>query len=245
MALVTARDIITKSLKLLGIGAEGETPTAGMANDALDSLNLLLSLWGARNLMTLAEIQETLVLTALQASYTIGVTSLVLPTDLDTPKPYRIINAFIRDTAGYDTRVDIISRNEYNALPIKTTGGRPDRLTQNPGATQQTNQVMTIDLYPVPDATTGYTLFLLSEKPLINIATLDDTIVMQDIYKAAMVSNLAMTIAPEYGRELHPMTIKMANDSLSAIETINSAQNRQIVDFDLPKPVSSNWMNGS
>jgi hypothetical protein len=245
MAIITARDMITKSLKLLGIGAEGETLTAAMLNDGLDSLNLMLSLWGARNLMTLAEIQENFNLTALQSTYTIGVTSIALPTDLNTTKPYRICSAFIRDSSAIDSPISLISREEYNAVPIKTTPGRPDRLAQYPGATQQTNQVMTLYLYPTPDASTIYTLYLYSEKPLTWIATLDDLInVMENVYIAAFIPNLALALAPEYGVTPLATVINMANDTMSAIENINSAQKRTIVDLDLPKPETGNIMTG-
>jgi len=245
MALATARDMIIKSLKLIGVGAEGEVPSFEMINDALDSLNLMLSLWGARGLMTLAEIQENFPLVASQASYTMGVTSLALVTDFNTIKPSRIISAFIRDASGNDTPLNLITHGQYNDIAIKTTEGQPDSMSQNPGATQQTNRVTTLSFYPVPDTVGTYTVYLFSEKPFTLITTLDDIITMDDIYKAAIIPNLALLIAPEYGRSTPDEIIKFANETLSAIETINSAQKKELVDLGFPIPESSNILTGS
>jgi len=245
MSLISARDLIKKSLKLTGVAAEGETPTAEMMNDGLDSLNLLLNLWGSQNLMTLSAIQESFALTALQASYTMGITSVALVTDFNTTKPHRIISAFVRDALGNDTDIAMIPMDQYNGFSLKTTGGRPDRLAQDPGATQQTNQVMTIYLYPVPDASTTYTLYLFSEKPLTHITALDDVIDMVDPYITAIAYNLPEFIAPEYGRILHPKVEKIADESKKTIETINAKQKRKLADLNLPVPEASDWTRGS
>lgn len=243
MSLTTARDIIKESLEMIGIGAEGETLSAETQNSGLNSLNLMLSMWGGRNLLTTAEIRESFTLTASQASYLMGVNSVALPTDFNTTKPSRIISAFLRDTSGNDYPIKLISREEYNDIAVKAIDGIPEVLAQDPGATQQANQVMTVYLYPAPYVST-YTLFLFSEKPLTWISALEDTITMEYAYIAAIVSNLARILSQKYGRVLHPETIKMANDSLSVIETINSSQKRPVADVGLPIPESSNIMTG-
>jgi len=244
MGLTTARDLIIKALKEIQVGAEGETLSAETMNDGLDSLNLMLGVWGGRGLATMAEIQETLLLTAAKVSYMIGVTSLALPTDINSAKPHRIVSAFVRDASNMDTPITLISREEYNALLDKTTAGLPELLFQDPGATQQTNHVMTFFLYPVPDATTTYTIHLSSEKPLTRIAALDSHITMPDHYISGIVPNLAIQIAPQYGKTLHPGTIKAANDSMSVIETINTTQKRTIIELGLPLSDTTSILTG-
>ena len=245
MGFTTIRDIITKSLKEIGIGAEGETLSAEMLNDGLNSLNLLLSLWGARSLMTTAEIAEIFPLTALQESYLMGVNSIALPTDFNTTKPSRIISAFVRNTGNnFDYPLKLISRDEYNNISLKNIYAIPELLVQDPGATQQTNQVITLYLYPGPDASATYNIHLFSEKPLTWVSSLNDSINVENIYISAMVYNLALEIAPEYGITLHKMTIKKASDNLNAIEIINSAQKRPVVNLDLPKPEKADWTKG-
>jgi len=242
MALSTARDMVKKSLKLIGVGAEGETPSAEMMNDGLDSLNLMLSLWGARNLMTLAEIQENFPLVAAQASYTMGVSSVALPTDFDTIKPHKINSAFVRDSTGNDYSVQIITTGQYNDLTVKTTPGRPDRLYQDPGETQQTAQRTTLIFYPVPDVI--YTIYMFSEKPLTLIADLDTNITMEDVYKAAIIFNLSPLLATEYGLSTPGEVLRFADQTMSAIEKINASQTKEIADLWLPVPERSNIMTG-
>ena len=43
--MTTARTLITRSLRTLGVLHSGETPSAEEANDALDSLNEMLGAW--------------------------------------------------------------------------------------------------------------------------------------------------------------------------------------------------------
>lgn len=244
MALTNVRDIITKSFKLLGIGAEGETLTSEMMNDGIDSLNMLIGLWGSRNLMTTAEIGENFALTAAQASYLMGVSSVALPTDFDTVKPNKIISAFVRDSSGNDYPLKIITRQEYNDFEIKTTTGIPRYLFQDPGAVQQVNHVMTLYLYPAPESTTTYTLYLFSEKPMTKVSTLDDEITMPEVYITALVFNLPFFITPEYERPIPAEVVSIANQSLKAIETLNASQKKERVRIDPLNIITGDILNG-
>jgi hypothetical protein len=244
MSLNTVRKIIAKSYKLLGVGGEGETLSSETMNDGLDSLNMLLALWGGRRLMTMAEIKESFNLTAAQVSYTMGVSSLALVTDFDTVKPNRIISAFIRDLSGNDRDVKIITKNEYNSHCLKTTPGVPECLYQDPGSSQQANQVMTLYIYPAPESSTTYTLFMFSEKPLTSLDSLSDDITFNDIYKTAIIPNLAMLLAPEVDRPVSAEVIKWAKDSMDVIETINSVQKKEIIPINPLATGSGNILNG-
>ncbi len=243
MALTTARDLIKESLELIGVVAAGEEPSANDMTSGLNSLNLLLSMWGGRNLMTTSEIRESFSLVASQVSYLMGVDSIALPVDFNTPKPSKIVRAFIRDTNDVDYPVTLISRDQYDAIPDKDSTGVPNQLAQDPGATQQTNQVMTVYLYPAPtDAT--YTIFLFSEKPLTWVSALDDTITMEDVYLAAIPPNLATILAQKFGKALHPETKQLAKDTLSVVETINASQKRPVCDLFLPTSSKGNIYRG-
>jgi len=242
MPLLTARDLITKALKELGIGAEGETPSAETMNDGLDSLNLMLAEWGADGLMTMSEILETFALTTAKASYLMGVTSLALPTDFNTVKPHRIIDAYLHDAAGDDTQISVIPYDQYAAIALKTTTGIPDRLAQYPGAAQQANHVMTVYLYPVPDVLT-YSLILISEKPLTQITALGSTLTFTDAWKAAIVFNLAVRLAPQWNKTLHQGTIDAANSTKTAIERLTASLKNYTVDLRIPGVGAGNTGN--
>jgi hypothetical protein len=157
-----------------------------------------------------------------------------VPGVFNTSKPFTIISAFVRDSAGNDYPLEIISRGEYNDFSVKTTSGTPERLFYDPGSTQQTNQVGTINLYPRPDASIAYTLFLFSEKPLTPFASLDDANNFPDFYERYLVYNLAMALAPDYNKIPHPEVEHIADESARIIEGINSNNKRVIASLDLP-----------
>jgi hypothetical protein len=61
---MTAREIIASTLRLLGVLAAGETATANEANDALESLNQMLSSWSNENLVVYQKVRDEFTLTA-------------------------------------------------------------------------------------------------------------------------------------------------------------------------------------
>jgi hypothetical protein len=54
MATYTAGDQINRALRLLGVLAEGETPSADMSNDALTALNQMIDSWNTERLSVFA-----------------------------------------------------------------------------------------------------------------------------------------------------------------------------------------------
>ena len=54
----TAGDQINRALRLLGILAEGETPSASMSQDALIALNQMIDSWNTERLMVYSTIDQ-------------------------------------------------------------------------------------------------------------------------------------------------------------------------------------------
>ncbi len=227
MAIATARDVIKKAMKKIGVLAPGEDPTAAEAVDALDSLNSLLSSWSGDSLITPATVQESFALIASQNSYTIG-----SGLNFDTSKPLRVVGAFIRDSSNIDYPVTLLTRNRYNALSDKTTEGRPTNLFYDPGIAQQATQTGTIYLYLTPDAV--YTLYLVSEKAFTEFSNLTTAFTFPDTYKRAMIYNLAVELAPEYERAVSPDVREIADKSKQIIENINVVNKQRLMSTDLP-----------
>ena len=70
---MTGRDLVSASLRLIGVVASGETPASSEATDGLSALNLLISSWSTDGLLIYAITAETpLTLTAGDGSYTMG-----------------------------------------------------------------------------------------------------------------------------------------------------------------------------
>jgi hypothetical protein len=232
MGTSTSLDIIKKSLQKIGVLAEGEEATAPQANDALDALNNMLDSWAARSLLTTAQIRESFTLTADKRTYTIGSGG-----DFDTSKPFEIASAFVRDSNNIDYGIDVVGREVYDSYTSKaltTYTTRPTNLFYDPGATQQATQLGTIYIYPTPDGTTTYTLFLESEKPFTQFTDLTSTITFPPSYKRAMIYNLAIEIAPDYGRPITPSVSSLAHESMRIIENVNARNNKFVAAMDFP-----------
>lgn len=88
----------------------------------------------------------TTALTADIASYTL---SSFLGTDYPDDGILFPLNAYIRDSAGQDTPVQLITRQEYEAIASKTDPGAPDRIYID----RSTNSP-TLYVYPVPSVGT-------------------------------------------------------------------------------------------
>jgi len=216
--MTTARDIIKKSMQRLGILTKGEEPADDEANDALSSLNMMLESWSTDSLSVYALTWETFTVTGGQASYTIGSGG-----DFNTVKPISIKASYI--TIGdTDYTLQLINDADYNRNILqKQITGIPDYITFD-----NAYPLSTIRLYPVPS--TNYDLFLLTEKPLVILA-LDDIISLPVGWERALVNNLAIELAPEYGQQVTGDLRALAKNSKRAIERAVS-KNRP---FDYPR----------
>ena len=220
---LTVTSLIYSAMRKIGVMAKSETPTADEMNDALQALNLMLESWSARSLMVRGTIRESFPLTAGVASYTIGPTGTFI-----TSKPVAIDQAFVRDTSNLDTGMDVVTLQEYNDYQDKAIAtGRPIALSYDPGAAQQANQLGTIMVYYIPDASTAYTLFIESQKPLTDFATITDAVTFEPQYAEAIVYNLALRLHPEYfddGRPISPLLLASARAAMCVLEKSNAVQ---------------------
>lgn len=227
MSTTTARDVIQKAMQKIGVLAEGETPTAQQAEDGLDSLNLMLESWAGKSLLTSAHIQSGFSLVSGTANYTIGSNQT-----FNTVKPFTVIDAFIRDSANQDTGLEVVNRDTYNSHGDKTTSGTPGIVFYDPGATQNANQTGTVYIYPSPDA--NYTLYLTMEQPFTALANLSSNVAFPTGYKRAIIYNLAVEIAPDYGVNIPAEIAKIASESLRNIENINIVNKEQSSKLSFP-----------
>lgn len=77
---VSAQQIIYKSLRLLGVLASGEAPTAAEAQDALYSLNSIIDAFGANPQYYYTNLDESFSIRVLQSNYAIGNSSMSIST---------------------------------------------------------------------------------------------------------------------------------------------------------------------
>jgi hypothetical protein len=226
---MTVGDIIRAALRKINVGAQGEPMSAIDANDGLEALNDMLGLWSARKIIVRGMTQENFPLTAAVFSYTIGATGVFA-----TPKPYRITSAFVRDTNLVDTPIDIITVAEFDSYEDKAiSSARPWALAYDPGAAQQAAQLGTIFLYPTPDASTAYRLYIESQKAFTNFPNIAATVTFEEVYSEALKYNLAIRLYREYhehGKPIPSDLTYLADRAMCVIEKLNAEQVHSIIE---------------
>ena len=207
--MANTQTIIKASLRLIGVIATGETPTDDELQDAREALNMMLGSWSAKRLLIPYRTEESFALVASTNPYTIATGAT-----FNTARPVRIESGFIRDSNGNDTPIKIITRDQYNAHVLKTTTGRPYELFY-----EDTYPTGTVFLYYSPDEI--YTLFINSWKALTQLPLLTTEISMPDEYLRALKFNLAVEVAPEFGRSVPIEVAAIAKDSFDTISDLN------------------------
>ncbi len=241
--MVTANTIIGEILGILGVVADGETPSVADANTVLRSLNMMIDNWAGRRLMQTALVRLNFPLVAGKYVYTIGPGG-----DFNTAKPFKVTTAFYRDSNNNDFGLDVITREEYDSYEDKIiTSGPPMKVFYDPGQTQQVTQIGTIYMYPIVDGNTTYTLFIEAMQPFTEFTTLTDQFTFPPAYQEAMIFNAAIRVAPKFGKQITKEIAAIALESYTTIANMNSVRILASIDIakkmnNTPNIYSGEWM---
>lgn len=210
---MTGRELVSAALKKIGALAPGESLAAQEASDGLAECNRMLGSWSTERLLVYARNRETpFTLTASDASVTIGSSG-----DINVSRPQSIDQATIQDasTSIESAPLRLLTESEYAAIPDKTTQATyPTALYDDGG-----HPLRTLTLWPVPSA--AHKLVLYTLRPLSSISTLDTTISLPPGYEDALVYNLAVRLAPEYGRPIAADLVALAMETKGNIQRAN------------------------
>lgn len=224
--MTTAYDIIKRSMQKAGILTKTEVPSSDEANDALQELNAMLSSWSNESMLAYVRVLENFPLTG-ATSYTIGPSQT-----FNTARPVVIISAYVRQGIT-DEPVEVITDEQYDAIPDKSSQGAPYWLNYSNGY-----PTGTIKLYPVGDS--SYTLYIRSEKTLGSF-TLHQDVEYPPGWEDAIVYNLAIRLAPEYGQQIDPLILELADQTKASIQ--RAILKNRTMDGEAVKPLG-NILNG-
>lgn len=205
---MTVLELITGSLRLLGVVAEGENPSNESAADALESLNLLLDSWGLGACVHSTQTQEI--------SWPSGTASLsVGPSgDVVGERPISVLPSTYYNDGDLDSPLFLVDEREYHALALKDLGAPPHSLWVN-----YTYPDVILTLYPVP--TEALTLYLRSNVAIDRATALTQTLVLPTGYNRALKHELAIELAPEYGVEPSPTLQRRAWHAVRVVKRTN------------------------
>jgi hypothetical protein len=121
--------------------------------------------------------------------------------------------AVLRDGSEY--AVTIINNQEWASISQKSTRSSfPTKLY-----VEGSYPLATLSLWPVPSEVNN--LILYTKKPLAQFASVNDVVSLPPGYEDAIVNNLAVRLAPEFGKPLDPLIMAFADKSLASIKRKN------------------------
>ena len=215
MSTYSAGDQVNRAMRLIGMLAEGETPSASASNDCLVAMNQMIDSWNTENLSTFATQEQVFTWTAGNVSQTIGPSG-----DFVGNRPILLLDStYFRDPGtNVSFSVQMINQEQYNGIAVKTvTSTYPQVLWINVGFPNDT-----LTAYPV--ASRDLEWHFVSATELTQPADLSTTLAFPPGYLRAFTFNLAMEIAAEFGVEPSPQVTRIAMTSKRNLKRINNPQ---------------------
>ena len=115
--MATAGDIINGSLRLLGVLAEGEVPSAETSQDALNAMNQMIDSWNTERLSVFSTQDQVFTWPAGQLNRTLGPSG-----DFVGNRPVLLDDAtyFVDPGTGVSYGIKFINQQQYDGIAVKT-----------------------------------------------------------------------------------------------------------------------------
>lgn len=179
---MTARQLVTFALRKCRIVATFASPSAEEMASGIEDLNLMLKGWQMSGPNLWRQTEGSVTLVADTASYALS------------PRPYRVIDARYRDTAGRDLPMEMLTRQEYYDMLLKTTQGIPTQWYFDPQ-----RDAGTLYVWPVLSAATTETIRFTYQRRFEDIDSPDDNIDIAQEYLDVVGYALADRLCDTFG----------------------------------------------
>ncbi len=208
----TAGDQINRALRLIGVLAEGETPSAATSQDALTALNQMIDSWNTERLSVFCTQDQVFNWPAGEIMRTLGPTG-----DFVGNRPIQLNDStYFRAPSGVSYNVQFINQDQYNGIAVKTsTSTFPQVIFVN-------NTFPDVEMYIYPRPTQVLEWRFVSVQELTEPALLNTELFFPPGYMRAFAYSLAMEIAPEFGVEPSPQVHRIAMTSKRNLKRINT-----------------------
>jgi hypothetical protein len=211
--MTTTADIIYGSLRLIGVLAEGETPSSETAQDALTAMNQMIDSWNTERLAVFSTQDQVVTWPPNARSRTMGPTGEIVAL-----RPVLVDDAsYFRDpSSGISFGLKLINQQQYNGIAVKTvTSTYPQVMWVN-----MTYPNIEMYVYPVPTKVLEF--HIVSVQELSAPATLGTDLAFPPGYLRAFRYNLACELAPEFGVEPSRQVQRIAMTSKRNLKRINN-----------------------
>lgn len=222
--MATAGDLINGALRLLGVLAEGETPSAETSADALNAMNQMIDSWNTERLSVYNTQDQTFLWPAGEIQRHLGPTG-----EFVGNRPVLLEDStYFRDpSTNVSFGIKFINQQQYDGIAVKTvTSTYPQVMWIN---MEYPNIQMTI--YPKPTRVLEW--HFISVEELTQPATLATDILLPPGYLRAFRYNLACELAPEFGVEPSRQVQRIAMVAKRNIKRINNPDDIMSLPYSL------------
>jgi hypothetical protein len=229
MATYTAGEQINRALRLIGMLAEGETPSAATAQDSLMALNQMIDSWNTERLSVFSTIDQIVNWPVGSINETLGPSGSLVRLNGTAQRPVLVDDStYFKDPGtGVSYGVKLINQQQYNGIAVKTvTSTFPQVVFVN-----MTYPNIDIFIYPRPTRLLEW--HFISVQELTQPANLSTDILFPPGYLRAFTYNLACEIAPEFGIEPSPQVQRIAMYSKRNLKRINNPDDVMSMPYSL------------
>lgn len=206
--MTTALGIIKRSLRLLGVYAKGEEPSADESAEALEALNALMGSL-SNTPMVYAKTLDTIPLTGGVASITVGP-----GTTPGQRRPLKVLDESYIENGSTTYPLRVFTDQQYSDILVKTAQGNPEAIWP-----LMSMPDVQITFWPVPIG--GLTLQLWSIKALSSFPELTTEVSLPDGYEDLLAHELGDALGPEYQTALPPAAVQRLRMLRRNIATTN------------------------
>jgi hypothetical protein len=201
-------------MRLIGEKPRGGTLDTNEQAEALDEFNTFLESLSIENLVCYTKTQDSHLLTASTASYTIGIGATI-----NTTRPTKLVDpCWVRDSNGYDYTLKVINLETYGVISAKSADATiPVAIYYDAGLSSTSSATLT--LYPPPSA--SLTLFIHSLKQFNSAISMSTNYLLPVGYREFIESNFAIRLAAGF-RPVSAELAKVARETKAAVKALNS-----------------------
>ena len=222
--MTTARELIGDAHRLLELVSSGNALPEVVYQDNLRALNAMIDSWSTERLAVYSTQDQMFTWPASTISQTLGPTG-----DFVGVRPIMLDDStYFRDAStNVSYGVKIINQDQYNSIAVKTVASTyPQVLWIN-----MTMPDIEVTVYPVP--TRALEWHFVSVDALTQPATLTTSIATPPGYLRALRYNLALELAPEFGKEPSSQVHRIAMASKRNLKRINAPMDVMMMPYGL------------
>lgn len=216
-------DLIASSLRLIGVLASGETPSGNEAADALLILQQMIDSWQTERLNIFTINIQDFPLVAGQQTYTLGVGgnfNTTRPTEIESMSVIWLANP----AQPLELPLEMLTDKQWQYVPVKAVPSTLPVYVYDDGSYPLRN----LNFWPIPTVVDNVRIY--AWQTLTTFSDLTTDVVFPPGYLKAIRYNLAVDLAPEFGRSAPPEVGAQAILSKAKIKLVNAP----IVDSTMP-----------